>query len=274
MRLNTPGMHGIPIWGVHGFMLSLAKLTRFTKPDFIVCALDSESGCPYRRTLVPEYKKHRPPISGDLQTQLVFVSELLDSAGIPSITVPLWEADDIIASVARKSSELLYECFIATSDRDALQLISTDTHVVDPSLKVTTLSSLMDSREVTPHGYLFLAALRGEPSDGITGVPYIGEKTALVIAKELQHLHPLDVKGLQEALYSIITESRLLTGKQSDSLQNNLSLFFRNIKVAFLNKDLPVDRCFIKVDKDRVEKTCSDLGLVKVSQVLGSSLAY
>ena len=274
MRLNVPNYPGMPIWGVHGFMLSLAKLSRFIKPDFLVCALDSETGCPFRRTLVPEYKKNRPPISGDLKTQLIFINELLTLATIPSVVVPLWEADDVIASVACISSGLGYECFIATSDRDALQLISKTVTVVDPSLKLTSLASLQDSRKVTPTGYLYLAALRGEPSDGITGVPFIGEKTALLIAQEIQHLDPLDVSGLQEELNNVLSFSSFLSSKQRDSLRNNLPLFFRNIKVARLNRSLPIADFFTPINKDKIVETCKSLGLMRVSETLNSSLSY
>ena len=273
-KTNMRSPSGDPSWAVHGFMLSLAKSVRFVKPDFIVCALDTDSGCPYRRLLAPEYKRHRPIVSGDLKIQLDAIDLLLTEARLVPVKVPLWEADDVIASVAFKAELSGFDSFILTSDRDALQLITNKVNVVSPALDLITPAALLETKQVTPFGYFFLAALRGEPSDGISGVPTIGAKTALVLAQQLQEFHPEDYQNISNVLHDEVFLRKVLSVKQYTSLQNNLPLFYRNMKVAFLNKDLPVGDCFISFDAEIASSACLERGLFKVSEVIRQSLTY
>lgn len=130
----------------------------------------------------------------------------------------------------------------------------------------------METKQVTPFGYFFLAALRGEPSDGISGVPFIGAKTALVLAQKLQNFHPDDTQSISNVIRDESFLRGVLSNKQFDSLQNNLPLFFRNMKVAFLNRELPVGDCFIPFNAELAAKACLESGLVKVSEIVRQSL--
>lgn len=270
MRLKTSE----PIWAVHGFFLSIAKLNRLIKPDFIVFALDSETGCPFRREIVPEYKQHRPPISGDLKTQLVKTYSLLVKSGFTTIQIPLWEADDAVASVVNEAESKHFYSYIATADRDAFQLISPETFVVDAKGSVINEDKLFDLKGVSPKGYLFLAALRGEPSDGITGVPLIGEKSATGLAQIIESYNLQNPLDAVQVLSDTTIYQSLLTEKQSVSLQKNLQLFARNIKVAFLNRTLPVGDCFKPIDVESVGKVFFEEGLTKVADTLQASFTF
>lgn len=183
---------GMPINAARGMTQTLASLVELTGSTRIVAAMDADWRPAFRTAVVPEYKAQRvtdeaagtetPP---DLAVQLPLITALLTAAGIPVAEVPGTEADDVIASIAAGAGEPVV---IVSSDRDLLSLLTPgrELAVMRPkkagAWDTLRLADLPAAYGVTDGAqYRALAALRGDPSDGLAGVPGIGEKTAAAL---------------------------------------------------------------------------------------------
>ena len=224
---------GSPVWALHGLGLTYAKFVDVGAPRAIVSALDGEGGCPFRRNLAPEYKQGRSKADDALKAQLKEAPALLSAAGLGATIVPGWEADDILASTARAANDRGWRTIIVTSDRDAYQLVDDRTLLIKPDGVVVDTQWLHDRLGVGADGYRHLAALRGEQSDNLTGVPGIGDKTA---AKLLGVFPDVDAALADpDRLRSTIGPSA--AGK----IVEHAAVYRRNLDVATLRADLPVD---------------------------------
>jgi 5'-3' exonuclease len=223
---------GQPVWALHGAATTIAKVIERTRPQALVVAVDAPGGCPHRRTIHPGYKANRGAPAGDLLPQLAELPLLFHTAGLSVGMYAGWEADDIMASVADWSERSGWRCEIVTSDRDAYQLLSSTVRVRKPDLEIVDMDALMEKHGVTPRQYLELAALRGEPGDNIDGVPGVGEKTAQKI---------LAAAGSVAAIFEDPDRWRSITPRGVDAVIASREVVERNLRVAELRRDLPVD---------------------------------
>lgn len=165
--------------GVHGTVLALLKLLRRHTPDHVLIAADTPSALGVRRELDPLYKAHRPPADPDLVRQIGLAGEVLAAAGWPVVTAPRLEADDVIASAARSYPGRV---LVLSGDRDLLALCSERVRVL--LARPQGMHLLCGPAEchavlgVLPERVTELKALAGDSSDGIVGVPGIGDKGA------------------------------------------------------------------------------------------------
>jgi len=258
---------GEPLWALHGTALTYSKFILALKPTAIVSALDIVGGSPYRRNLAPEYKQGRAQSDPALRSQLDAAPLLLSKAGLAATTVAGWEADDILASVARAASERGWRCVVVTSDRDAYQLVDDRTLLIKPDGVVVDRDWLLGKLGVDGNGYLHLAALRGENSDNLTGIPGIGDKTA---AKLLQTFNDVD-----SALSDIDAMRALIGVSATDRIVHHLALYKRNLDVATLRRDLPIDYALdVKPDPDQVRAAFTAAGLPVAGNKLADALNY
>ena len=179
---------------VFGFTSMFINLVKDHKPDGILVAFDRPEPT-FRHFTNPEYKAQREAAPDILRQQMGLVREVLQALGVTAIELTGFEADDLIGTVARMASERGDESVIVTGDRDAYQLVS------DPTVKVLynrrgvsdyalyDEAGILDKTGVTPAQYPEYAALRGDTSDNLPGVPGVGEKTA---AKLIQTYGGLD----------------------------------------------------------------------------------
>ena len=114
---------GQPVAAVHGFTRDLIDLLEKKKPDYLFCAFDVP-GPTFRDELYPEYKAGRKEMPADLQLQVAPIRRMLDALGIPVLELPGYEADDVLATVARRAEQAGFDCVLVTSDKDCRQLIS------------------------------------------------------------------------------------------------------------------------------------------------------
>jgi DNA polymerase-1 len=174
---------GLPVNAVFGFARDLLFL-RAKKPAYLICAFDR--GEPTVRTRVyKEYKAHRAPMPDDLCSQLPLIEQLVEAMHIPVLTAPGYEADDVIATVARAASARGIEVFICTSDKDCRQLI--DDRVRLYSMRKHAefgRQELLHDWGITPEQVVDFQSLVGDKVDNVPGVPGIGEKTAAALLKE------------------------------------------------------------------------------------------
>ena len=188
--IRTPDGH--PVNAVRGVLDLLANLITDLAPGEVICCWDEDWRPQWRVDLLPSYKTHRVASDGegiaeeqvpdDLARQIPWIREALEALGFPVIGVPGLEADDVIASLAAHDDA---GTLVVTGDRDLMQLVDDERRVqvvwIAGGVKkkeIFDAASVRAKHLVDPGQYVALAALRGDPSDGIAGVRGIGEKTA------------------------------------------------------------------------------------------------
>src|SRR6516165_10415858 len=236
---------------VFGFTSMLINLLRDNRPDGVIAAFDRPEPT-FRHEVIDEYKANRSEAPDILRQQMGLVRQVVETLGIVTLDVPGFEADDIIATVVEQAKEKACEVIIVTGDRDEYQLVS------DPYVKVLynrrgvsdyalyDEAGILERTGVTPAQYPEYAALRGDPSDNLPGVPGIGEKTA---AKLISSYGGLD--GIFENLPA-------LTPKLRASLAEHEEQVRRNAAVMVLRRDAPV-----AVDLDSLAWGPSDMSELK-----------
>jgi DNA polymerase-1 len=173
---------GQPTNAVYGFASMVANILRDEAPTHFAVAFDV-SRKTFRAGIYPEYKATRSASPEEFRGQVELVSELLDAMKVPHLRLAEFEADDIIATLATRAAAEGFEVLILTGDRDALQLVTEDVTVLYPTKGVSEMTrytpeKVFEKYGVTPAQYPDLAALRGDPSDNLPGIPGVGEKTA------------------------------------------------------------------------------------------------
>jgi DNA polymerase I len=169
---------GQPVNAVYGFTRDLLFLLESKQPDFLFCAFDLP-GKTFRHELYEQYKAGRPDLHEDLLPQIGYVERMVKALGIPLLAHEGFEADDIVATVARIVEELDGQCVIVTGDKDCRQLISDRVKLYNIR-KNETLDRAFLQRDwgVTPSQVVDYQALVGDSTDNVPGVPLIGPKAA------------------------------------------------------------------------------------------------
>lgn len=236
---------------VHGFISMLLNLLEGEKPTHLAVAFDI-SGPSFRAKEYPEYKANRGETPEEFLGQTELLEEAMKAMNITTLTKKDYEADDILASLADQASAKGFRVLIVSGDRDTFQLISEDTTILYPVKGVMNLARMTDEAVVEKYGihakqYPDLAALVGETSDNLPGIPGVGPKTA---AKWLQQY--LDLDG-------VLAHAEDISGKVGESLRENRDLAIRNRRLNHLVRDLDLGIDFdslqlTSVDEDQVKK--------------------
>lgn len=214
---------------VYGFTTMLVKLLSELKPDYMAVAFD-KGKITFRNDAYAEYKAQRKATPGELSEQFPLVKELLAALGVKTLEEAGYEADDIIGTLATKAGQARYEVMIVTGDRDALQLINSDTKVMLTKKGISEMDlfdndAFFAKYNVEPQQQIDLKGLMGDTSDNIPGVPGIGEKTAIKLIAEF---------GSIEKVFENIEN---ISGKK---LQENLR---NHQEIALLSKQLATIKC-------------------------------
>ena len=191
---------GEPVGAVFGFARDLFFLIEEKKPDYLFCAFDMP-GKTFRHEMYDQYKIQRPEMDADLVPQIASIRRVLEVLGIPALGVEGFEADDILATVARLTDELGGQCILVTNDKDCRQLI-TDRVKVFNIRKNTFIDrdALKEDWGITPEQVVDYQALVGDAVDNVPGVPLIGPKFARQLLEQYGTLesvldHAADVAG-------------------------------------------------------------------------------
>ncbi len=180
---------GKNVSALFGFYSTLLKIIREYPHDFLVVALDSRTPT-FRHELYKEYKANRDAAPEDLHEQIPRILEILDAANIPHIRVDGWEADDIIASVARSATELEIDTVMVTGDKDLLQLVSNHVTALRPprknekSYREIGLQEVFEELQIHSTQIVDYLSLIGDSSDNVPGVSGIGPKGAVKLLNE------------------------------------------------------------------------------------------
>ena len=224
---------GRPTNACFGFLSMLLKLVEDFKPDGIICAFDH--GIPaFRLEAIEKYKAQRPPTDPDLKTQFPMIKQILDSMNIPVIELEGWEGDDILGSLAEIAEREQIKTLLVTGDKDALQLASDTTFIVNTKTGMTDVIiydplGVYEKWGVTPGQVPDFLGLMGDSSDNIPGVPGVGPKTA---TKLLQ-----DYGSLEE----VLAHASEIKGKLGENIRGNAEQARASRMVATIRRDVPLD---------------------------------
>ena len=199
---------------VYGFTAMLANLLRDERPTHVAVAFDA-GRTTFRTTQYPDYKAGREATPQEFSGQVPLIKEILGTLRIPFLDKPDFEADDIIATLTTQAVGDGLDVLVCTGDRDALQLVGEHVTVLYPRKGVSDLvrftpDAVEEKYGVPPHRYPDLAALVGESSDNLPGVPGVGPKTA---AKWIAAHGGLD---------GVLTSASTITGKAGENLRSML----------------------------------------------------
>ncbi len=206
--------NGEPTNAVYGVTSMLISVFELIKPDYVVTAMDDMAPT-LRHEDFTGYKAHRRPMEDDLSSQIPKVFEIIDAFGVKRISLPGYEADDVIGTLSQKFGKDDIEVVIVSNDRDLWQLVNDHVLVMNPNTKGE--AEWIGVKEVkarygfTPKQLIDFKGLRGDPSDNIPGVYGVGEKTALKLIEEygsveeiyknLEKIQPESLKKKLEECY-------------------------------------------------------------------------
>ena len=215
---------------VHGFVSMFLSLLENERPTHVAVAFDLPGGT-FRTEQYAEYKGTRDETPQPFLGQVELIQEVLEAMGVRAITAPGYEADDILATLATSAQTEGMEVLICSGDRDSFQTVTDRCTVLYPVKGVSTLRRMTpveveERYGVTPERYPHLAALVGETSDNLPGVPGVGPKTA---AKWL---------NLYDGLDGVIAHADQIKGKAGQSLRDHLDEVMRNRRLNHLLTDL------------------------------------
>jgi DNA polymerase-1 len=221
---------GQPTNAVYGFTSMLINVLRDERPTHLIVAFDV-SRRSFRTERYAEYKAGRAETPTDFHGQVSLVKEVLAALRVPVVEKVGFEADDVIATLARQGRESGMDVLICTGDRDAFQLIGNQVTVLYPRKGVSDLArmdpaAVTDRYGVGPEQYRDLAALVGESSDNLPGVPGVGPKTA---AKWINQYGGVE---------GVVARADEIKGKAGESLRERLADVIRNYELNQLIDDL------------------------------------
>ncbi len=223
---------GEPTNAIYGVVAMLRKMVKEEKPYGLAVCFDL-AGPTFRHAIDTEYKAHRKPMPDDLIRQIPYIKEFIRAYRIPIYEKEGYEADDVLGTLAKKIADKGYEVFIATGDKDMLQLVGRHIKVYSTNKE----GMIYNEEEVKkrfeglgPEKVVDIMALMGDASDNIPGVPHIGPKTALSLIKEFG-----SVANLYKHLSKVKSES------QRKLLEEHKELADRSRELAVIDCNVPVD---------------------------------
>jgi len=230
---NFSTVTGQPTNAIYGFTAMLINVLRDEKPTHLAVAFDRGEPT-FRHEQYVEYKANRRETPDDFRSQLSLIFEVLDALGIRRLSAAGYEADDLIATLATQAAAQDMDVLIVTGDRDVLQLVSDRVTVLMTRRGITEMTrftpeTVTEKYGLTPAQYPDFAALRGDPSDNLPGIPGVGEKTATKWITEFG------------SLQSLVDRVDEVKGKAGDALREHLAGVLRNRQLTALLTDMPAE---------------------------------
>lgn len=243
MPASFASSDGKPTGAIYGFSSMLLKLIQNIKPDYISVAFD-RSAPTFRQEMYVEYHANRPEAPENLKVQFSSIRELLAEIGIPVYEIDGFEADDIIgtinSTINKEHDDIVV--YVVTGDRDLLQLVDEDTHVIMPVKGISEVMLYTPERVekkfgIRPDQIIDLKAFMGDSSDNYPGVPGVGPKTAMQLLQKYDHF-----EAVFENISKIEQENPKLAKKLADGadqaqLAKKLAALDCNVPIAFNIED-------------------------------------
>ena len=228
--VNAEGQHTN---GIHGFLSMFLGLLRDQAPTHVAVAFDVSDNT-FRKQEYPDYKEGRNETPSEFKGQIPLLKQALEAMNVTVLEKDGFEADDILATLAKRGSEAGYDVLVCSGDRDAIQLVNDRVTLLYPSvqgvskLKRYDPEAVMERYGVQPHQYPDIAALVGEKADNLPGVPKVGEKTAV---KWINQFGTLD---------EILANAETIKGVVGQNLRDHIDDVRRNRKLNRLLDDIDV----------------------------------
>jgi len=220
---------GLPTNAVFGFTRMLIKLIEDKDPQYLVMVFDSK-GPTFRHEKYSQYKANRPPMPDDLVVQQPYIRKVVDAFNIPIVEMQGFEADDLIASLAKQAESQGYPSVMVTGDKDFLQLVTSGATIWDPMKdRIWTEQKVIDKYKFNPSQLIDMMGFWGDTSDNIPGVPGIGEKTATTLIQQF---------GSMDAVYAQI--DTVTKKKQKENLLKFKDQAYLSRELVQIDCDAPV----------------------------------
>ncbi|MFM7844356.1 MAG: 5'-3' exonuclease H3TH domain-containing protein, partial [Planctomycetota bacterium] len=253
---------GQPVAAVHGFTRDLLELLETRKPDYLICAFD-HPGDNFRHALYPPYKEHRESMPEDLRIQIQLIFRLLQAMRIPVYSIPDFEADDILATIAARVEQGGGSCTLVTSDKDCRQLITDRVRIYHiRKQEFTDAAALQRVWGIRPDQVVDFQTLVGDQTDAIPGVPLIGPKAAQELLTKYQTLenlldHAHEVSGEKRRANLLAARAQALISRQLVRLRSDvpLEIDWEAAKSG-------------QFDGPAVQKLCAEFGFRQLAQKL------
>lgn len=270
---------GLPTNAIYGVTKMILSLIKERSPHYLVIAVDSKPPT-FRHKLYPEYKANRPSPPEDLLVQLPYIHELIRLLSIPRLEYDGYEADDVIASIVRKSLKSKRTVVIVSGDKDLMQLVSDKVIVYDSMKEIFyTPEEVKKKFGVTPEKIRDYLALLGDSSDNILGVEGVGPKTASRLIAQfgsieeiLDNIDKVSPEKLKKAI--LTAKERLLLNKELVSLYDSLDI----PEIETFNYSIPdKERLVEYLEKLEFYSLMKEMGFVdtkKKIELLGSREIY
>ena len=234
---NSKGLCTNAIYTFINMMTSILK----TNPKKILVAFDAGKKT-FRHELCATYKDGRRPMDDEMRMQIPYIKKYLDLVGVARYEMPLYEADDIIGTMAKICEEKGYKVGIYSSDKDLLQLITDNTTVYKSKKGINDLEEFSKAHFIEEYGFdpikmIDLKSLMGDPSDNLPGIKGIGEKTATKLIIEYG-----SVEG-------IIENKEKIKGKMGDLIREHYEDALMTKKMVTINNQSPIDITIDDIDR-------------------------
>lgn len=229
---------GLPTNAIRGVLNALNKLIKKYHPTHMAVAFDTKVPT-FRHNLSETYKAHRPPMDEALRIQIPYIHEMIEKLGIALIKIDGFEADDIIGTLAYQACQQGHRVIISTGDKDMAQLVN-DCVILEDSFtgKLTDNAGVIEKFGVTSEQIADYLTLMGDASDGISGIPKVGQKTAAKLLNEYQNIDGIlaNLANIKGAVGKSIADNQ-----DSIPLNRILATIVTNLKLAISFDDITLD---------------------------------
>ncbi len=244
VKHNLSNSKGQPTNAVFGYVQMVRSILKDLSPTHVAVVFDPKGGT-FRNEMYKEYKAHRPPMPEDLAAQWDYIYEVTDAFNFARICVQNYEADDVIATLARQAEAKGWDVTIVSTDKDLMQLVGDKIWMLDTMRrKEYGVDEVKEKWGVEPAKVQDLLALAGDSADNIPGVPGIGPKTALELINTygdlegiLSHAHEIKQKKRRENLIEFADDARLSYELVALDEQTPLPLTLDDLKVQKPNRE-------------------------------------
>jgi DNA polymerase-1 len=256
---------GQPVAVVHGFTRDMVDLLERKRPDYLLCAFDPP-GETFRNQRYPAYKANRAEMPADLRLQIPLVRQILEAMRVPVLEAPGYEADDVLATVAREAERRGWRCFLVTSDKDCRQLITERVRIYNLRKdEVFDADALRGEWGIRPDQVVDFQALVGDAVDNVPGIDLIGPKFASQLLTEYDTLD--NVLAHADGVSGAKRRENLKQGRTAALLSRDLVRLVDDVPLA-------IDWDAAQVSRIRPADAlplCAEFGFRRLAERLGAA---
>lgn len=221
---------GLPTNAIRGVLNALNKLINSHKPTHMAVAFDTRAPT-FRHQMSEAYKANRPSMPEELAVQIPYIHRMIEAMGVPLIKIDGYEADDIIGTLALAACREGHRVLISTGDKDMAQLVN-ECVILEDSFKgkLTDTAGVLEKFGVRPNQIIDFLTLMGDASDGIAGVPKVGQKTATALLNEYNDIDTIIANA--ENIKGVVGKN-ILAHKDNIAFDKRLATIITNLELPY-----------------------------------------